>query len=245
MNAAPLYEVFSSIQGEATHVGERHLFVRTAGCDLECRYCDTPASRKTPLECRAFFASSVETLPNPVPLDALDALLGRMEREEGPHHALSLTGGEPLLFVPFLRPLAERWRGRGVPVLLETGGHRPAELAEMIDAVDYVMADVKLRSSSGMTVPGATARAFLAVAARRECAVKLVVAAATAEEEVAEAARLVAEAAPGATIVLQPVSGTRFGEPSGARLLLLQRAAMRFHRSVRVIPQTHRLLHLR
>jgi organic radical activating enzyme len=245
MTAAPLYEVFSSIQGEATHVGELHLFVRLAGCDLECRFCDTPASRKTPLECRVFFASGEEALPNPVPLDRLDGALQRLERESGPHHALSLTGGEPLLFVEFLRPLAGMWKRRGIPVLLETGGHRPDELERMIDVVDFVMADVKLRSSAGLAPPEETVRRFLGIASRRECAVKIVVSGATTEAEVVRAAGMVRDAAPAAPIVLQPVSGARFGEPSGAHLLALARAALRVHRATRVIPQTHKILHVR
>ena len=37
-----LVEVFSSVQGEGTHVGETTLFVRFGECDLRCRWCDSP-----------------------------------------------------------------------------------------------------------------------------------------------------------------------------------------------------------
>ena len=243
--AAPLYEVFSSVQGEATRVGERHLFVRLAGCDLECVFCDTPASRRIPAKARVFFPSGVEETPNPVAADDLDRLVARLDEEAGPHHAVSLTGGEPLLFVDFLRPLAKRWRERGLAILLETGGHRPAELEAMLDVVDVVMADIKLASSAGFAVEPDTARAFLRLAATKECAVKLVVSGHTTADEVVEAARLVADCAPRTPLILQPVSGLRFDPPRGEHLLLLQQAAMREHRAVRVIPQTHRALHLR
>jgi hypothetical protein len=46
-------------------------------------------------------------------------------------------------------------------------------------------------------------------------------------------------------LVLQPVSGAKFGPPTGAHMLALQRAAMRHHANTRVIPQTHRQLHVR
>jgi organic radical activating enzyme len=242
MTEAPLYEVFSSIQGEATRVGERHLFVRMAGCDLECSFCDTPASRRIPASARVFLPGRTEEVPNPLARDALDHWVGTLDEAAGPHHAVSLTGGEPLLFADYLRPLAERWRRRGLAILLETGGHRPRELESMLDAVDVVMADVKIASSAGFATEPGTVREFLALAARKECAVKVVVSAATDEGEVRDVAALVPDGVP---LVLQPVSGARFGPPPGEHLLALQRAAMRVHRATRVIPQTHRALHVR
>ena len=46
MRPGYLSEIFVSFQGEGAHVGYRHLFVRLAGCNLRCRYCDTPDSRE-------------------------------------------------------------------------------------------------------------------------------------------------------------------------------------------------------
>ena len=240
--AAPLFEVFSSVQGEATRVGERHLFVRLAGCDLECVFCDTPASRRIPDEARLFLPGGRETAPNPLSRATLDAWVTRLDAEAGPHHAISVTGGEPLLFVDYLRPLFEGWRARGLPVLLETGGHRPDELARIIDAVDIVMMDVKLQSSAGVTTPPDVTRAFLETAATRECAVKLVVNARTTFEEIEPIVTLLPEAVP---LILQPVMGSKFDPPRGEQVLELQRRCMPRHRSTRVIPQTHKILHVR
>ncbi len=158
---------------------------------------------------------------------------------------MALTGGEPLLFADYLEPLARAWRKEGFSILLETGGHRPAELARLLDAVDWVMADIKIASSSGESVADETVLRFLALASRKECAVKVVVSARSTVEEILRCARLVAEAAPGSPLVLQPVSGARFSPPRGERLLALQRAALRVHPLVRVIPQLHRSLHVR
>ncbi|MGB6065189.1 MAG: radical SAM protein [Desulfomonilaceae bacterium] len=36
-----VYEIFRSIQGESSHVGLPCVFIRLAGCNLRCRYCDT------------------------------------------------------------------------------------------------------------------------------------------------------------------------------------------------------------
>ena len=35
-------EIYQSIQGETTWAGCRCVFVRLAGCNLRCSYCDTP-----------------------------------------------------------------------------------------------------------------------------------------------------------------------------------------------------------
>ena len=243
MSAAPLYEVFSSVQGEATRVGERHLFVRLAGCDLDCVFCDTPASRRTPDHARVFFPSGVHAEPNPIDAARLDELVTRLDVEAGPHHAMSLTGGEPLLFVDYLKPLATAWRARGWTVLLETGGHRPDDLERMLDAVDVVMADVKLPSSAGITVDPGTVERFLALAAQRECAVKVVASSQTTVDEITGVAGLMPR--DDIPLILQPVAGSAFGPPPGDHMLALQRAAMRLHARTRVIPQAHKALHVR
>ncbi|MEM8883482.1 MAG: 7-carboxy-7-deazaguanine synthase QueE [Planctomycetota bacterium] len=234
-----LYEVFSSVQGEATRVGERHLFVRLAGCDLECVFCDTPASHRIPDEARLFLPDGTETAPNPLSVETLDAWVTRLDEAAGPHHAISITGGEPLLFVDFLRAVLPRWER--FPILLETGGHRPDELARVLDLVDIVMMDVKLPSSAGFAPDVDVTRRFLEIARSKERAVKLVCNARTTADEIESVARLLRDE----PLILQPVSGARFEPPTGGHMLALQRAAMRHHRDTRVIPQTHRLLHVR
>ena len=37
----PVVECFASIQGESTHAGRLCYFIRLAGCNLQCSYCDT------------------------------------------------------------------------------------------------------------------------------------------------------------------------------------------------------------
>jgi 7-carboxy-7-deazaguanine synthase len=71
-----LSEIFYSIQGEGAFVGTPAVFVRLAGCNLACDFCDTDYSTK--------FIASVEEIV-------------RRVREAGDDcPTVILTGGEPL-----------------------------------------------------------------------------------------------------------------------------------------------------
>ncbi|MEC7383011.1 MAG: 7-carboxy-7-deazaguanine synthase QueE, partial [Cyanobacteriota bacterium] len=40
----PVVETFHSLQGEGAHVGRSAFFIRLAGCDVGCSWCDTKHS---------------------------------------------------------------------------------------------------------------------------------------------------------------------------------------------------------
>ncbi|MDZ4172032.1 MAG: 7-carboxy-7-deazaguanine synthase QueE [Methanobacteriaceae archaeon] len=85
---APIMEVFSSIQGEGLLIGRRQIFVRFAGCNLNCNYCDTPESRKS-------IAGQQKTLEE-LQKDIMDIITPDF-------HSISFTGGEPLLQANFIK----------------------------------------------------------------------------------------------------------------------------------------------
>jgi 7-carboxy-7-deazaguanine synthase len=94
-------EIFHSIQGESTFAGRACVLVRLTGCQMRCRWCDTPYS---------FYQGEWMTLPE---------ILERVGSFGCP--LVELTGGEPLLqpaSVDLLRELCDA----GYEVLLETGG---------------------------------------------------------------------------------------------------------------------------
>ena len=76
-------DVFESIQGEGPYVGERQIFVRLFGCNLNCKFCDTKLER-----------FDEYTAPE---------LLDRILEFRGNYHSISFTGGEPLLQKDFLK----------------------------------------------------------------------------------------------------------------------------------------------
>jgi pyruvate-formate lyase-activating enzyme len=134
---------------------------------------------------------------------------------------------------------------------LETHGLAEAALARVVDAVDVVSMDWKLASDvrrAGDPARGAVAEfhepheRFLRTAlAAPEVVVKIVVTPASGDEELDEACARIARAAPGAVLVLQPVTprGAVRERPSPQRLLELAARAGRVCADVRVIPQTH------
>lgn len=238
-----IIEIFSSIQGEGKYVGCRQIFVRLEGCNLACAYCDTENEIGQHPHCMVEERAGTHELvscKNPLSAEQAAEIIVRLAGD-APHHSLSITGGEPLLHVDFIRALAARVP---LPIFLETNGTLDRALAACMDCISYISMDLKLPDVLSAPVWDAHAR-FLEVARAKDVYVKVVVAAETQEAYVEHAARLVAAIAPATLLVLQPV--TPYGgctAPAPAYLLALQRIALQHLPDVRIIPQTHRIMDL-
>ncbi len=95
-------EIFYSIQGESTYSGLPFIFVRFAGCNLRCNYCDakysyTPEKKLT-----------------------IDEILNRILQFKPTKHIL-ITGGEPLLQKE-IYTLFSKLHSSNYTILLETNG---------------------------------------------------------------------------------------------------------------------------
>mgnify|MGYP000871474438 CR=1 FL=1 len=242
-------EIFSSFQGEGPHVGRRHIFVRFAGCNLRCLYCDTPDSLTSPPEARVEErpgTRTFETLDNPLSLDEVVEAIRRLARE--PHDAVSLTGGEPLLQADFIGRIAPHIREMGLGVYLETNGTLPEGLAEVISGMDTIAMDIKLPRTlhDGRDWFGEHARFLRIAIAAPELFCKLVLPASPDIEQVRRASRMVAEVSRKIPFIIQPV--TPFGAVNaGPAPEDIRRAyeTVREHvDGVRVIPQMHKAMGL-
>ena len=96
-------EVFCSVQGEGKLVGVPSVFVRTSGCNLRCKWCDTPYTSWTPEGVARSVASLVEEVA-----------------AYGVRHVV-VTGGEPLI-APEVVLLTSELRARGMHITVETAG---------------------------------------------------------------------------------------------------------------------------
>lgn len=245
--AAYLSEVFASFQGEGSRAGQRHLFVRFAGCNIRCAWCDTPDSLVKVATCRVDYPSGAsEEIPNPIPMERLSGIVARFLEEDPAIAMLALTGGEPMVQGAFLAAwLASEPPAR--PCLLETNAMLTGSLAAVLDGVEVVSADVKLPSNTGEGELWDRHRAFLDACRGREVYVKMPVDASTDPAEVDRAAALVAESAPGAILYVQPVSDpdTNAWRIDQRRLAELAALAAARVRDTRVLPQIHKLVGVR
>jgi 7-carboxy-7-deazaguanine synthase len=242
--------IFNSIQGEGLYLGERQSFVRFAGCNLSCQYCDTPQALVVPKEFKVEVTpgkKDFKKLPNPATTAQLIEILNSFQKPKGATHSISLTGGEPLLQVDFLKVfLPELKKEIGLPVYLETNGVLPDHLSEVIDMVDIVAFDVKLPSATGLSPYWKEHKKALELAYMKEVFVKMVFTRESKAKEVDEAVSLIAEIDEKIPLVLQPV--TPFGpikhRPHPDQILAFQTIAKRKLKRVRVIPQMHKVLGL-
>jgi len=242
-----LSEIFASFQGEGSRAGQRHLFVRFAGCNLRCRWCDTPDSLVRVPACEITWPDgTVETRPNPIDARSLAAIVERF-CELDPHIAmLALTGGEPMVQHDFLSAWLQAHRPPR-PCLLETAAVLTAGLDHLLPHVSVVSADVKLPSNSGERPLWEEHRRFLETCAGVELYVKMPVDDATDPDEVRRGARLVRDAAAHATLFLQPVTDPHHGgwQVSQHRLLELVAMAQGELARTRLRPQLHKLAGIR
>jgi 7-carboxy-7-deazaguanine synthase len=235
-------EIFVSFQGEGAHVGERHLFIRMAVCNLRCRYCDTPGSLvRTPFLAVHRAGLTPTRVPNPIGTAELIRHSEAFLEEEGPIDAVALTGGEPLVQADFLATFLHKARFP-VPVLLETNGMLPDRLREVLGWVNIISMDIKLPSNTGEGAFWNEHEQFLRVAEGKDVYVKVLVDRGTALSDMSRAAEIVA-ANGGAPIYIQPIMNDA-GRPEidSPTLHRLFAGARRAHRDVRVLPQTHKIL---
>ena len=143
-----LVEIFSSVQGEGTHVGETTLFIRFGECDLRCRWCDSPETWLPRRRCRI----EEERGSAPLPRARQSGAGVRRGRRGAPTRAWSaiasssLTGGEPLLQPDAVRALARALRRWARASTWRPTAWPSDALAQVIDGIDVVAMDWKLAS---------------------------------------------------------------------------------------------------
>lgn len=103
-----LIEIYKSVQGESSFAGRPCIFVRLAGCNLRCAWCDSEYT----------FTGGHKL--------SEDEIVAEIEKL-APVKLVEFTGGEPLLQERELIPLMERLLREGYELMIETSGERPVD----------------------------------------------------------------------------------------------------------------------
>lgn len=101
----PVMEAFYTLQGEGAHAGKAAYFIRLAGCDVGCVWCDVKESWNAALH----------------PLLTVDSLVNTALTFAT--KLVVITGGEPLLHN--LSPLTKALKKAGFSIHIETSGAHP------------------------------------------------------------------------------------------------------------------------
>lgn len=103
--ALPLMEHFYTIQGEGKQSGRAAYFIRLAGCDVGCVWCDVKDSWDNEI----------------YPLVEIDQIIAPIK--ETPCDFVVITGGEPAMYD--LTSLTGKLKGAGKEIAIETSGCYP------------------------------------------------------------------------------------------------------------------------
>jgi organic radical activating enzyme len=239
MAEAYLSDVFGSIQGEGMYVGVPALFLRFAGCNLACNYCDTPASRTRPAAFAVHNAAAVDKIANPAGCKEIARIVAQ---RFGAYRLAVFTGGEPLLQPSAVGSLGRELKAKGLRIHLETNGTLPEAFREVRDMLDFVAMDIKLPSTQGGRTLGDLHALFLKALEKGRGAVKVVIPGGVPDDEVLDAIALAADVNPSLPVFLQPVFTGARPEVDGDRLLHLLTEASRRLDDVRISVQVHKIL---
>ena len=160
-------EIFSSIQGEGgtakgSCFGKRQIFIRFSGCNIAtgafkttgCFWCDTPQAQILEKEYLNYEktpgSQDFESLKNPVKILKIIEVVKNLKTPD--LHSISLTGGEPLCQIDFIKELIKALNSAQLnyPLYLETNGSIiPFEndLIELAKYIKFCCCDIKDKSS--------------------------------------------------------------------------------------------------
>lgn len=105
ITSLPIMEAFYTLQGEGFHQGKAAYFIRLAGCDVGCFWCDVKESWDE----------------NLYPLQSIEEIV--LKAKKNPARLAVITGGEPTLYN--LEQLTSSLQKEGFSTNIETSGSSP------------------------------------------------------------------------------------------------------------------------
>ena len=208
-------EIFTSLQGEGPYIGQKHTFIRFSRCNLNCAYCDTD------------FKSDLKEY-------GVDELYNALKDIDC--NCISFTGGEPLLEAGFLYDFLKKYYKKlNKKIYLETNGTLYNSLEKIIDFVDVVAMDIKLKSATNQPNRFLDNDKFLNIAVKKETFIKVVFNNKIEDDEINNVVKLAKKY--DVAIVLQPEMPIRDNDFMNTfdKFYVL-------YKNTRLIPQVHKFL---
>lgn len=107
-------------------IGKRQIFIRFAGCNINCKYCDTENSKSGDIG--EYYS-----------IDELNDIVQSLMTPD--FDSLEITGGEPLIHSEYIKDFLLKYNYRA---MLETNATLPENLLDLVDVIDIVSMDIKL-----------------------------------------------------------------------------------------------------
>lgn len=238
LQAAPIYEIFFSYQGEGPYTGIPQIFVRFAGCNLKCNYCDTAYSIKVSRQAKIVKAENL--LANIIELYKKN-LKNFAPINKFAKPSVSITGGEPLIYADFLKEFLPKLKKAGFSPYLETNGTLSKNLKTIVSYCDIISMDIKFASECGKSF-WKEHKEFLTIS-KNKVFVKCVITSRTKLSEVKKSAELVKSADKKIIYILQPSIDKNIPKPEN--LFIFKTTVSKILPNVYLMPQMHKFLKIR
>ena len=215
--SANIKEIFESIQGEGLYTGQKQIFVRFSKCNLNCKYCDTD-----------FISNKSYSTAD------LFNILKKMQSD-----TISFTGGEPLMELDFLIEFLKNYKDKlNKKIYLETNGTLFNHLSKIIDYIDIVAMDIKLKSATGEENNFVNNEKFLEIANKKEVFIKVVYDNNIQDTEIKSVISLAKKQ--DNTVVLQP----KMPIDKDFNVTIAFNKFYNNYKNIRLIPQVHKFLNI-
>jgi organic radical activating enzyme len=233
-----LSEIFTSIEGEGILFGTKTLFVRLAGCPLDCNWCDTQYA--IPMESGEEYSMA----------EAKKMVSSNLQPNT---YKVNFTGGEPLAQHEAVIELARFVRERSIRTYLESACYDSARFAKVLPYIDICKVEFKLADAEAVDsknhanlVRNELDCLKLAIESRKITYIKVVVTSSSSLKEFQDLVHAIfGMTKPGdiAGFIIQPSSKIR--EPTLENLFGFYDSVYPYYNEVRIVPQMHKAIGVR
>ncbi|MDR2395025.1 MAG: 7-carboxy-7-deazaguanine synthase QueE [Endomicrobium sp.] len=231
---APFYEIFFSFQGEALYTGLPQIFVRFAGCNIKCSYCDTNYS--------IIVSKKAKYLTTKEVIEKIEILYKKHKKNfTSTKPSIAFTGGEPLLYTDFLKELLPKLKMKGFNAYIETNGTLYRSLKQVIRFCDIVAMDFKLPSECKKSFWEEHKKFLKIIISNKidDAFIKCVITKNTTLKEIKQTVKIVKPLTNDISLILQPSLDKN--KPMIQNLHLFYTFAKKFIPNVHIMVQMHKI----